>query len=32
MVIRNTKEGDNSPLSLADAFVLTGFFIQKWIV
>lgn len=26
-IIRNTKEGDQSILSLADAFVLTGFFI-----
>lgn len=31
-IIENTKEGDAKVLSLADAFVLTGFFIQKWIV
>jgi len=27
MVIEKTKEGDKSILSLADSFVLTGFFI-----
>ena len=30
-IIANTKEGDAGVLSLADAYVLTGFFIQKWI-
>lgn len=30
-IIENTKEGDAGVLSLADAFVLTGFFIQKWV-
>ena len=30
-IIENTKEGNAGVLSLADAFVLTGFFIQKWI-
>ena len=30
-IIANTKEGDLSVLSLADTFVITGFFIQKWI-
>ena len=30
-IIENTKEGDAGTLSLADAYVLTGFFIQKWV-
>jgi hypothetical protein len=30
-IIENTKEGDAGVLSLADTYVLTGFFIQKWI-
>ena len=30
-IIENTKEGDAGILSLADAYVLTGFFIQKWV-
>ncbi len=31
MIIMNTKEGDDTVLSLADAYVLTGFYIQKWV-
>jgi len=27
----NTKEGDDTVLSLADAYVLSGFYIQKWV-
>ena len=30
-IITNTKEEDASLLTLADTFVLTGFFVQKWI-
>ena len=30
-IITNTKEGDYNVLSLADSFVITGFFIQKWV-
>ena len=30
-IICNTKEGDQSVLTLADSFVITGFFIQKWV-
>lgn len=30
-IIENTKEGDLNTLSLADAFVISGFYVQKWV-